>query len=174
MGFLLPTLVLTAAGVLLHAGVGHTWRADALGEALHRQALLGPGAARIVRLGLGPTEVLLALAAAMALVTGTAAPAAGTAVAALGAAFLAFLLALARWRPTAPCGCADDGRSAGPAEAGRAAVVLGGGLALLVGADGRWVALTGSEAATVLAASFALTLAVELATSAAAPRLVTR
>lgn len=151
--FLLPTLAVAAVALLLAAGVGHVRHPAALRRALDEQGLV-PFRGLVAR-GLGLVELAVA---ASALVTGVA-------VTLLGAGFVTLLLALLRRGDGAPCGCDGSAEPVAPVDLGRAAVVLGGGIALLLGLP----ALDAAEQATVLLAGVGLALAVDLAARSQAP-----
>jgi hypothetical protein len=165
--FLLPTLAVAVATLLLHAGTTHLRHPGALREALDRQDLLASRLRRPLAVSLGGVELAVGLAAAVVLVGDTGSPTAGLVVAALGVAFTTFLLVLRQARPEAPCGCggthAADDAGVGPVDVGRALLVLGGGLALATGAPGRLAGLDPIELATTIVAGIAVAAVVDVA-----------
>lgn len=165
--FALPALVTAAAAFLARSGVSHLVHRHALRTLLDRQALLPSWLRPIVADGLGPVELTFALAMATALVGAVDTDAIGASVTVLGAAFAVFLLALARTRPTTPCGCGGgtgpDDEGVGPLDGLRAGIVVGGGLALAGGAATRLAGLDAYETATVVVAGLALAAVVDVA-----------
>jgi len=174
-GFTLPALTVAAAALLARSGVPHLHHRRALRRLLDRQALLPTPVHRIVAVGLGPVELTLAVTTVAALVGAVAdveivdTTLIGGATAALGAAFAVLLLALARTRPTTPCGCGGvvdddpDAGGVGPLDALRAGIVLAGGLALAGPAATRLASLDAVATATVLVAGLALAAVVDVA-----------
>lgn len=165
--FALPTLVTAATALLGRSGASHLRHRTALRALLDRQALLPNRVRPIVAAGLGPIELVLAAAMAVALVGGGATVLVGGVVATVGLSFSGLLLALARTRPGTPCGCHG---ATGPDEAGispldglRAGIVIGGGLALAGGAASRLAALGAGQTATVLLAGLALAAVIDVA-----------
>ena len=159
--FLLPTLAVGALALLAVAGVGHTRRSGELRDALDRQGLLPVRVRGLVSRLLGPVELAL-------VALGLVVPAAGFAVAALGAGFVAHLVVLLRLRPDAPCGCDGDGSAVSPFDLGRALLVLAGGLAVAARPGG----LDAAEQFVALVAGLGLALSVDLVARSQRPALV--
>jgi hypothetical protein len=161
--FLLPTLVIGGVVLLVRSGVEHLGHRRRLALALDEQDLLPPGLRRLVAAGLGPIELAVATLGGIALATGTGVGVASVALGALGLGFGAFLIAVHRLRPGAPCGCSGDDDSTGASDGLRAGLVLAAGLSL---AAAQPIGLAGGELTTVLVAGLAISAVVDVTAAA--------